>query len=432
MLTALETAEATTRESEEKFRTIFETSNDAIMLLDKKGFIDCNDTTLKTFACESRDEFIGRHPSEYSPPIQPDGKDSKKAADDQITNAFREGRNSFEWIHRRSTGEDFSAEVLLTPLKLEGKFVLQATVRDITERKHIEEKLRLDAAVFENTAEGIMVTDIDGVIQSVNPAFEDITGFSVEEAIGQNPRMLKSDKHDKEFYQELWSTLIDTGKWKGEIWNKRRDGELYLQETTINAINNEKGEVVQYAAIFSDITERKKTENMLRYLSSMDGLTGIANRRTFDNTLDKEWRRALRNRNHISLLIMDIDFFKKYNDKYGHPAGDRCLQRVASTIEESLKRPGDLAARYGGEEFSIILPETDAEGALYFAETMRQKIESLCIPHEKSEAAQFVTISIGVATVIPQQDITHASLIEMADKVLYKAKESGRNCIKKV
>ncbi len=432
MLTALEKAEATTKESEEKFRTIFETSNDAFMLLDEKGFIDCNDTTLRTFACESRDEFIGRHLSEYSPPTQPDGRDSKKTADEKITTAFREGRNFFEWMHRRATGEDFSAEVLLTPLKLEGKYVLQATVRDITERKHIEEKLRLDAAVFKNTAEGIMVTDVDSVIQSVNPAFVDITGFSVEEAIRQNPRMLKSDKHDKEFYQELWSTLIDTGKWKGEIWNKRKDGELYLQETTINAIKNEKREVVQYAAIFSDITERKKAEDMLRYLSSMDGLTGIANRRTFDETLDKEWRRALRSRNHISLLIMDIDYFKKYNDSYGHQAGDRCLQKVANTFKEPLKRPGDLVARYGGEEFSVILPVTEEEGASGIAETMRKNIESLRILHEKSEAGEFVTISVGIATVIPQQDMTHASLIEMADKALYKAKESGRNCVKRV
>lgn len=168
----------------------------------------------------------------------------------------------------------------------------------------------------------------------------------------------------------------------------------------------------------------------LQKLSSLDGLTGISNRRRFDEVLKQEWQRAKRHGTTISLILMDIDFFKLYNDHYGHQGGDDCLKKVARVLENSLRRESDMVARYGGEEFVVILPETDDAGAMSVAEAMRSKLQEQKIPHQKSKVNEYVSISLGVATTIPPRDGEPESLIAAADQALYKAKEEGRNCAK--
>lgn len=165
----------------------------------------------------------------------------------------------------------------------------------------------------------------------------------------------------------------------------------------------------------------------LKLLSSLDGLTGIANRKHFDEILDKEWRRCLRYTKPLSLVFMDIDYFKNFNDKYGHLAGDDCLKQVTKSVNDLLKRPGDLIARYGGEEFAIVLPDTNSEDASKLAENTRNAIESLNIPHSDSQTSRFVTCSLGVATVFPKNYMSPTDLIDVSDKALYKAKHNGRN-----
>lgn len=174
-----------------------------------------------------------------------------------------------------------------------------------------------------------------------------------------------------------------------------------------------------------ELTSKLEEANLeLQNLSSLDGLTGVSNRRHFDEQLDEEWKRAIRSKSAISLIMLDIDFFKAYNDAYGHQAGDECLKRMATEMSNALHRPGDLLARYGGEEFSAVLPETDGDGAEQIAEKMRSSVESLRIEHS---TGSHVTISLGVATIIPSFDALPEHLISMADKALYKAKENGRN-----
>lgn len=176
-------------------------------------------------------------------------------------------------------------------------------------------------------------------------------------------------------------------------------------------------------------SNRKLEESnaVLQRLSILDGLTGIANRRHFDNTLDQEWKRCSREQSMLSLILLDIDSFKKYNDNYGHQGGDECLRQVASALNKAMKRPGDFIARYGGEEFVAILPDTDNPGAAIIAEQMRIHVEELNIPHAYSLATDHVTISLGVATIIPDLNLDPKSLVEAADALLYRAKESGRN-----
>jgi diguanylate cyclase (GGDEF)-like protein len=171
----------------------------------------------------------------------------------------------------------------------------------------------------------------------------------------------------------------------------------------------------------------KKHAELLENLAFLDGLTGIANRRQFDQELEKEWRRMMRQGVHLGLLLIDIDNFKKYNDHYGHGAGDECLRLVATTITNIIKRPGDMATRYGGEEFAVILPETDSVGALSVAETMRHAVEGLAHPHAGSPVTGHVTISIGVASIVPQRQGNLKDLINSADQALYRAKTLGRN-----
>jgi len=167
----------------------------------------------------------------------------------------------------------------------------------------------------------------------------------------------------------------------------------------------------------------------LKRLSSMDGLTGLANRRQFDDTMEQEWQRAIRSELPLSLLFADIDYFKRYNDSYGHQAGDDCLKKVADSLQKTVHRPADLVSRYGGEEFVIILPDTTSEGALAVAEKMLGHITGLKIPHKNSDSADHVTLSIGVATLCPEEGSSPDELIEAADRVLYKAKDDGRNCV---
>jgi len=173
-----------------------------------------------------------------------------------------------------------------------------------------------------------------------------------------------------------------------------------------------------------------ETNKILQKLSAQDGLTGIANRRQFDRLLEKEWKRAIRHASSISLIMVDIDFFKLFNDTYGHQGGDDCLRQVASILEDSVYRETDMVARYGGEEFVILLPETGKQGALRVAETVRSQVEARRIPHEKSSVADFLTVSVGVATTVPERDSEPAALVEAADQALYEAKNQGRNQVR--
>ena len=181
---------------------------------------------------------------------------------------------------------------------------------------------------------------------------------------------------------------------------------------------------------FRDITEMRRYWDMLEALSTTDGLTGLSNRRRFDEFLEREWRRSMRQHSCISLILMDIDYFKEYNDFYGHLAGDECLKRVAGVLLNVVRRAGDLAARYGGEEFACILPDTDAEGAMVVAARIMEGLEGLAIAHVRSPSVDHVTMCCGVATLVPEKEQTASELIRVSDRLLYAAKEEGRNRIK--
>ncbi|BCS54218.1 diguanylate cyclase [Geobacter sp. SVR] len=208
--------------------------------------------------------------------------------------------------------------------------------------------------------------------------------------------------------------------------NHEEDEARGLEIGAIDYVNKPINQAIVRARIRNHL-ELKRHRDLLENICLADGLTGVANRRRFDQYLDQEWRRALRSGTTISLVMIDIDYFKLFNDGYGHVAGDECLRKVALKLVETLKRPSDMAARYGGEEFACILPETDAAGALLVAEELRHEVEALQIPHESSEVSSRVTISVGVASMTPSPGESYVAIAEQADQALYAAKKEGRN-----
>lgn len=283
--------------------------------------------------------------------------------------------------------------------------------------------LRLAHKVIDASLDGIMITDHDGIIQSVNPSFCNITGYSLQEVLGQSPRLLSSGLHQTEFYRDMWQVLLQHGHWQGEIWNKRKNGELYPQWLTITAIRNEQQQISQFAAIFSDITERKQQEQKIHQLAYIDELTGLANRRMFFDRLQLSLANAHRHNHQLAVLFLDLDLFKRINDTLGHQAGDQALKEVARRISETV-REGESVARLGGDEFTILLPEISQTDPLECL--ARRLIKQIEKPVRLLDQEFFLTTSIGIA-VYPQDGVNAEQLVKHADVAMYQAKNSGRN-----
>jgi two-component system CheB/CheR fusion protein len=294
--------------------------------------------------------------------------------------------------------------------------------RDITATKRAEAQLRITARVFDQAGEAIMVTGPDAVIESVNKAFSTITGYAPEEAVGQSTRLLKSGRQSAEFYQQMWQALKETGFWQGEIWNKRKNGEIYPEWLTINRIDNEQGEVEHYVAVFSDITQMKESQRKMEYLATHDVLTGLPNRALFHDRLRHSLAQARRSQSRVALLFIDLDNFKTINDTLGHDTGDELLKEAASRLRHAV-RDVDTLARLGGDEFTAILAGIDPEDAEQVA---RRIVDDLACSFRVGELDLFVSASIGIAF-YPEDGADSATLIKAADTAMYRAKEQGRN-----
>ncbi|MEQ1916969.1 MAG: response regulator [Gallionella sp.] len=250
--------ETALRSSEAKFRALYDSTSDAVMLLDEKSFFDCNRATLQVFGCATVEEFCSYHPADLSPSLQLDGIDSFELATQHIATALEKGSHQFEWLHQRANSQEcFLAEVLLNAFELDGRIVLQATVRDITERKKNECQLRIAAIAFEAQI-GLLVTDVNKVILQVNQAFTDITGFTTDDALGKKSSILKSGRHDDDFYASMWQTINKTGVWKGEVCNRHKNGEYYLVDLAITAVKGQDGVVSNYVGSLSDSFQRQQ------------------------------------------------------------------------------------------------------------------------------------------------------------------------------
>ena len=291
------------------------------------------------------------------------------------------------------------------------------------EKLQAENKLHQAMAVIEHTSEGIILTDARGRIELVNKAFERITGYSEAEVLGQTPALLSSGRHSQEFYAAMWHRLNTDRSWQGEIWNRRKNGEIYHQWLTISTVLNQRHRASHFIAIFSDISEVKRSEAQLKYQAHHDVLTELANRNLFDSQLKHAIASAARHDYLFAVLFVDLDRFKEINDRHGHQCGDRLLKDVASRLAGSV-READLVARLGGDEFVILLDNIDSADAA--AAVADKVVEIIAAPYRDGGLEYHLGCSIGIA-VYPNDGRDHSELVRNADTAMYKSKERGGN-----
>jgi diguanylate cyclase (GGDEF)-like protein/PAS domain S-box-containing protein len=294
---------------------------------------------------------------------------------------------------------------------------------DITRRRQAEEQLRLADAVYRSTQEGIVVTDLDGVIVAANPALSEITEYSEPELVGNPVRMLQSGRHDRDFYQNMWKSIQSTGRWQGEVWDRRKGGEVFQQWLSIRALEDEAGRRTNYVGMFTDISRMRHATSHLEHLAHYDALTGLPNRSLSDARLTHTVEIARRAGTLCALLLIDLDGFKEVNDKMGHQAGDELLQLVGKRVGERL-RETDTLARWGGDEFALVLGGlSEPSEAARIAQVI---VEQLAAPFRLANGNEIrIGGSVGIS-LFPGDGEDVAALVTRADAALYSAKAAGR------
>lgn len=329
----------------------------------------------------------------------------------------------------RKDGTCFPVSLIITPIILkENTKGAVLAFHDITQSVEERNRLREMQTAIEQSPASVLIIDKNRSIIYVNPQVTKSTGYTKDELSGQKTSIFQGDLTPGNVYTELWQTILSGSPWNGELLYRRKDGSVFWQSWNIAPVFDKHGVIQHFVGVGEDITEKKKLQSLLQEMSYLDGLTGIPNRRRFDDFLNHEWNRSYRNTKPLAIIMADIDFFKRYNDSLGHLAGDDALKRVAQALKSRILRTTDLIARYGGEEFACILPDTDLEGAKLIAEALQQAVCAIKLPHPDSNISQFVTISVGVACCIPLQGES-IKLLDLADKALYRAKTLGRNRI---
>jgi diguanylate cyclase (GGDEF)-like protein/PAS domain S-box-containing protein len=412
------------RDSEDTFHHLFEDSNDAALLIKNGVFIDCNTAALSLLGYADKVAIINRSPRAISPAYQADGINSTEKATNIIATVLSVGHARFDWQFHRADGSLLSVEVTLSKILLQGETIIHMTWRDISERKRAETELQIAATIFESQ-EGMFITNAECIILKVNHAFTEITGYTADEAVGQDPRLLKSGQQDSAFYTALWQSIKNTGKWRGEIWNRRKDGEIYPQWLTITTVKtNQDTEVTHYVATLIDISERKANEEQIKQLAFYDVLTNLPNRRSLYERMKYGINLARRDGKLMAILMLDLDKFKAVNDSLGHAAGDLLLQQVANRITARL-RDIDMVARLGGDEFVVLLDDIRQNSDIeHIASDI---ITTLSQPFRLQNNNVHIGASIGIS-LYPQHGDSPEILLDDADAALYLAKKQGRGC----
>ena len=424
------------RKSEVSMRAILENSPYMTWLKDTGGrYIRVNKTYVDFVGRNGVQQIIGK--TDFD--IWPKALAEKYSAVDAEVMALHQQKHVEESLF---DGDKVHwLETFKTPvIDVNGK-VLGTTgfARDITERKQAEAELRIAATAFESE-EGMVVTDADNVIMRVNHAFTEITGYTAKEVVGQKPSMLKSGRHNAAYYAAMWQSILRKGSWRGEIWNRRKNGEVYPEQLTITAVKGENGEITHYVATLHDITERKRVEKQIHNMAFYDALTQLPNRRLLNDRLGQTMAASKRSGRYGALMFLDLDNFKPLNDTYGHGVGDLLLVEVARRIG-SCVRETDTVARFGGDEFVVMLSELEVgitestAQAGIIAEKIRVRLAEpylLTVPQNgnaKGTVEHHCTSSIGVVLFINHES-TAEDILKWADMAMYQAKEGGRNLIR--
>ncbi|MDD2913745.1 MAG: EAL domain-containing protein [Gallionella sp.] len=404
-------------------KKVLDVTQDGFWMTDRQGNLQIVNQAYADISGYSMEELVHMHISQLE--AKEKSTDEVNAHIDKI---IARGSEQFETRHRHKDGHEIDIEITASFLPESQQFAVFA--RDITERKKAEDALRVAAATFE-THEAILITDTNANIIRVNQAFQDITGFSSEEVLGKNPRILNSGRQDKAFYAAMWQQLLNTGSWSGEMWDRRKSGQVYPKWLTITAVKNEQGETTGYVAIFSDITARKQAEEEIHNLAFYDALTKLPNRRLLLDRFRLALSVSARSQHYGAVLFLDMDKFKTLNDTLGHDYGDLLLIEVAARIQ-SCVREVDTVARLGGDEFVVLLEEvdSDAEQASQKVALIAEKIRTvLSAAYQIKKHEHHSSPSIGVCLYRGNTESVDA-LLKHADLAMYQAKDSGRNAVR--
>ena len=408
-------------ESEARFRGIFENTSAGIALADVSGNVVSFNAAFQQLLGYPADRLRGMNFVEFSHPDDmsrelPLLEDVRRGGRNhyQLEKRLRTADSSVKWIDGTvSAVRNSSGDVI--------NFV--GIVSDITARREAEARINLYANVFQHSGEGIVITDAASNIVAVNRAFTRLTGYSPEEVVGNNPRLLASGQTPPGTYQAMWASLQKDGYWQGEMWDRRRDGHLYPKWLSITAVRDDDGVLTNYVGSFTDISERKAAEEQISHLAHHDALTGLYNRFSLQDRLEQTLLAARREHRQIAVMFIDMDHFKAINDTLGHQVGDTMLIEVARRIQ-AVVRESDIVARLGGDEFVVVLAALDAPGA---AMTVVDKImDALGAPYVLGGQELHSTPSIGIG-MYPADGENAAVLMRNADTAMYHAKTQGRN-----
>jgi len=405
------------RESLEVYRAAINTPALGFWATDMRGFfLEVNDAYVAQSGY-SREELLGMSILD----IEANERPEETAR--HIEKIMQTGYDRFRSEHRRKDGSTWPVEIVTSYSPIQGGrfFVF---VEDISEKILQKNRLELASLVFETMEQAVIVTDAKNRIVSTNPSTTRITGYSAEELLGKNPNIFSSGRHDGKFYAEMWETLTRDGQWEGEIWDRRKDGMVYVKWLSIKVIYDAYGRVYQYVSVFSDITERKKTEEGIWRQANYDSLTGLPNRYLFLDHLEQEIRKAQRSGAQLAVLFIDLDRFKEVNDTLGHAKGDLLLSQAARRISGCVRNT-DTIARLGGDEFTVILPDFGSRASLH--RIVEDLIGTLAEPYAlEEENSAYVTASIGIA-LYPEDASDLSDLLKHSDQAMYVAKTKGRN-----
>lgn len=435
-------AEAALKEIEERYKVLFQLSHIAISVADadqrqqsviieganvQKGLegilVDCNDAFLGLIDYHDIEELKGKELSIYSLMTDESAKKFNDLVQNELLVRGFSSEFELELLSKNNIKIPVIAQLILRYSESGDPIEIWGVMRDIRERRKAEENLRLAAKVFESSKDAIIISDKENTIISVNQAFTEITGFSSQEVVGKNPKLLSSGRHDSGFYHLLWADLLTKGYWQGEIWNRRKNGEIFPEWLSISSVCDADNEVTHFIAIFSDISEMKSSEAHIEFLANYDPLTQLPNRRLFIDRLDQAIKTAAREKTRLAVLFFDLDHFKTINDSLGHSVGDQMLIEVASRISDCM-REIDSVSRLSGDEFAAVI--TDISDVSDVITVVNKIIHAIREAFKINDYELHVTISTGIS-VYPNDGENYEILLKNADTAMYCAKNSGRD-----
>ncbi len=402
-----------------EWKSIIDNMVNIFIQTDKDGNIIKASPSVKDIMGYEQSEVIGKNTMEF----WLDKESSTKARENFIKEKQPLKKVVAKFKHKK--GHDLFLEFYITPrFDEKGNYIGSDNIaRDITEQLKSQKALEIYKNVIKNTSEGIMITDKNNHIVFINKAFFDITQYKEKDVIGKNPSILKSGVHTKQFYKNMWESIINSGEWKGEIWNKHKDDGIYPELLSINTLKDKNGEIENYIAIFTDISDIKKSEAKMRSMAMHDSLTGLPNRTMMSSLMSHSIKSAKRQHELMAIMFIDLDNFKTINDNYGHKEGDNVLIETAKRLKDVL-REEDIVYRFGGDEFIVTLEHIrNSEDIAKIAQKLNQ---SLQIPYQTNDYTFYISCSIGIA-IYPNDASSVDELIKNADAAMYQAKNKGKN-----